>query len=66
MAGVQDKQAHSLQHPLLHAVDQPVAHLFVRHVTPPEQHVGVVQQRIRQALVRIVERAAADLEIADA
>jgi hypothetical protein len=33
------------------------------HMAPPEQHVGVVEDRIRQPLVGIVERAAADFEV---
>lgn len=63
VAGMQHQQAHALQHTLLHTIDQPVADLLMRHMAPPEQHVGIVEHAVRQALVGIVKRATADFEI---
>ncbi len=53
MAGVEDDEAHAVQHALIHAVDNLILHVAVRHVAPPDQHVGVVQHLLRQAVLRL-------------
>lgn len=58
VAGMQHHQSHPGQHALLHPVDDRVLNLVMRHVTPPGQNVGAVEQVLRQALVRIINRAA--------
>ena len=35
----------------------------MRHMPPPEQHVGIIEHAVRQAFIGIIERAAADFEI---
>ena len=60
---VEDDETH-LAHvdTLADALHQTVVHLMVRHVTPPEQYVGLVQHLIGQTLVGVVQRGEADVQ----
>ncbi len=60
MSGVEDDQAHPFQHARLDPVDDGVADIPVRHVPPPEEHIGVRQHLIRQPVVRLIQRGRAD------
>ena len=63
VAGVQDDEAHALQDAFLDAVDERVLDLVVAAVAPPEEHVGLLQQVLREPLLRHVEGDGRDLEI---
>ena len=62
MTGMQKNRAHSLEHRLLHALGHFVRHTVVRHVAPPDQHVGLVEHLLAQAVRQIVERHRADAD----
>jgi hypothetical protein len=59
---VEHDQAHPLQHALVYAVDHRIVDLVMGHVPPPGQDIGVGENRVRQAVLRLVERRDADLE----
>ena len=63
VAGVEDDEAHAVVDAALDAVDQAVVNLVVGAVTPPHQHVRVVQQLVRKTLIRLVQRDRADLQV---
>ena len=46
----------------MHALDDVVADLVVGGVAPPGQHIGLVQHRFRQAVLRFVKRRRAHCE----
>src|SRR4029077_6393503 len=56
VSGVQHDESHPVEHPRVHAVDHRVVHTLVRGVTPPREHVGLVQRRLGQAVVGFIER----------
>ena len=55
MAGMQDHETHAVEHPLLHPVDDGVVDLGVRHMAPPGQDVGRIEDRLAQAMLRLVQ-----------
>jgi hypothetical protein len=56
MPGVQDDQAHALQHSLLDAVDDRIGDLAVRHVTPPRQDIRPRQTLRGEPVLRFLQR----------
>ena len=64
VARVQDDQAHPVEDPGVDPVDDVVAHLVMRDVAPPGQHIRLGEDRVGQAVVRLVERRRPDLEAA--
>ena len=65
-AAVQDDEAHAAEHALVHVFDDRVVDFLVGHVAPPDHDVGGVEDVIGEAVLRLVERGGADLEIARA
>ena len=63
VAGVKDHETHPVEHASVDAVHHRVSHLVVRPVTPPCEDVGRVKDSVAHALLRVVERRCADLEI---
>ena len=63
MARVQHEQAHPAEDRVLHAVDDRVVDLVVGDVAPPEQHVGGVDDLLRQAVLRLLERRRGHLRV---
>ena len=45
-------------------LDKRVVHFAVRHVAPPDEDVGRVQHRVRQALIRVVEGGERHVDVA--
>jgi hypothetical protein len=43
MAGVKDDQTHSFENSFLNPLDDPVLHLIVREMTPPDDYVGFIE-----------------------
>ena len=64
MTRVENHQSHAGENPLLHPIDHRIRDLIVRNVSPPEEHVGAVEQILRQALRRVIERGAFNCKIA--
>src|SRR4029077_20622319 len=56
VARVKDDQTHSLDDALIYAVDHGVLHEVMTCVTPPCQHVRVIQDVIGEAVLRQFER----------
>ena len=48
---------------LLRALDDLIFHIAVRHVTPPDQDVGLIENRLRETMLRLVERGCPHLNI---
>ena len=63
VSGVQADQPHSFEHALLQAVDYLVLDLIVSQMSPPDQHVGNVEQFVGEAMLRLVERGGAGLHV---
>ena len=61
--GVQRDKAHAVQHAVLYAHRDLVQHLVVRHVAPPDQHVGVVQHFLCKAVFGLIQRGGAHLYV---
>ena len=57
--GVQGDEAHAVVDALADLGYHLVGNLLVRHVSPPEQDVGVVQDLVRQAVLGLVQRGGA-------
>ena len=57
--GVQGDEAHAVVDALADLGHHLVGNLLVRHVSPPEQDVGVVQDLVRQAVLGLVQRGGA-------
>ena len=55
VAGVEDHDAHAVQHPAEYALDHLIGHLVVRGVPPPGQDVRVGKQCTGQAVLRFVQ-----------
>ena len=55
MAGMQEDHAHAVQHPLAYPFYHFVGNFIVGHVSPPDQHVRVVQHFLGQAVLRLVQ-----------
>jgi hypothetical protein len=66
VARVKDDQAHPAQHRALHPVDDGVAHLGMRLVTPPDQRVRGRQDVGGQTVLRLVERRGAHIRLREA
>ena len=49
VAGMEHDQPHAPQHPLLHPRNNFIGHAAMLAMTPPDQHVRVLQQRFGQA-----------------
>ena len=60
---MQDDEAHALPHPLLHPLDDGVVDLAMRHVAPPQQHIGLGQALDGQPVLRHVERHGLDFDL---
>jgi hypothetical protein len=52
--------AHTLQNRFLDAVDYLVGHAVVAHMSPPDKHVGIVEDLLSKAAFLVVERCGAD------
>jgi hypothetical protein len=61
--GVQNDQSHARQHPLLHPRHRFIEHLIMRRMPPPEQNVRFIENRLRNTLLRLIERRRADDEV---
>jgi hypothetical protein len=59
---VQHDQAHPVQHARMNARHDLIADLAVRDVAPPDQHIGLGQRRLGQAVLRLVQRRRARAE----
>ena len=62
MTGMKEDRTHALQHGLLHPIHHFVRHFFMRHVAPPDQHVGLVQHLLAQTVGKIVQRDRANAD----
>ena len=62
VAGVEDDQAHPVEHAPLDPVDDRIGDLAVGAVAPPGQHVGRREDRVGQAVIGLVERRGPDVE----
>ena len=64
VTGVQCDEAHALAvYALSDFLDQFIRHLAVCNVTPPQQHVCVIEHLIRQTVIRVVQRCGADIQL---
>src|SRR5215207_10097297 len=59
---VQHDQPETGQHVLLHPLDHLVGHVLMRHVTPPDQHVGACEDLVGQSVLGLVEGGRPDRE----
>ncbi len=55
-------EAHAAEHRVLDPVDDRVAHLVVRDMAPPQQHVRRVEHLLGQPVLRLVEGRGPDIE----
>src|SRR6478672_1238059 len=55
MGGVQNDQPHPIQHPLLHARYDIVAHFCMSHVSPPGQHIGIGQHCVGETVLGFIQ-----------
>jgi len=55
VARVQDDQAHAIQDALLNAVYNRILHILVRHMAPPDEHVGIRKHLLCQPMLRLVQ-----------
>ena len=55
MAGVEADKAHAPLHPLHDLMGQCVRHGVLEDVGPPDQHVGTVQEFLREPALRLVQ-----------
>ncbi|OLA56336.1 MAG: hypothetical protein BHW37_05850 [Firmicutes bacterium CAG:272_52_7] len=54
MRGVKPYEAHAvIEHAVLYPFDKPVVNLFMSHMSPPDEDIGIVEDAVRQALVGI-------------
>ena len=63
VARVQDEQAHAAEHGLVDAGDDRVVDVVVGDVAPPGQDVGRVDHLLRKAVIGLVERGGAELDL---
>ena len=56
-------QPHPAENPLLHPIDHRIRDLLVGDVSPPHEHVGTVEQFLRQALRGVIESGAFNCKI---
>jgi hypothetical protein len=57
---VQREQTHAAEHRAVHALDDRVVDLVVRAMSPPGEHVRLLQHRRRQAVLGLVQRGGPD------
>ena len=55
VAGVQHDKPHAAQYTAIYALHDLVLHAVVRHVSPPDQHIGVFQHFFRQAVLGLLQ-----------
>ena len=55
--------AHTLQNRFLNAVDYLVGHAVVAHMSPPDKHVGIIENFLSKTAFLVVERCGADGDI---
>ena len=63
VAGMHHDESHSGQQAVPDALDQLVLDFAVGAVPPPHQHIGVVEQRIGQPLLRIIQGRSANQQV---
>ena len=57
---MQQQQTHPLEHALVDTLHHLIVHFFVQRVSPPAQDVGVLEDRVIQAVFRLREGGGAD------
>ena len=60
---MKNNQSHSGKNAFLDAVDRFLRDFAVRHVSPPEQHVGIVEDLLRETVFGLIERGGSDFDI---
>jgi len=63
VGGVEDDEPHAaIDYPVVDPVDDGVTHLLVSPVPPPDEHVGLGESIVGEAVLRLVHRGRPDLE----
>lgn len=60
VSGMQHDKPHSVKHATNHTPNDFVRHLAVCHMAPPKKHIGTVQNRLRQSMLRFIQRGRFD------
>ena len=60
---VQRDEAHAGQHRIPYQESNLIGHLVVRHVSPPDEHVGLIENLLRDAAVFILQGRRAHGEV---
>ena len=63
MRRMEADDAHTLQNRILDAVDYLVGHAVVAHMSPPDKHVGIIENFLSKTAFLIVKRCGADGDI---
>lgn len=61
--GMQADNAHTLEHRFLYSVHHLVGHVVVAHMSPPDEHVGIIEHLLRESAFLVLERCGADVDI---
>ena len=62
MPGMEHDQTHAAQHPIRHPLGGFIRNLLMMGMTPPEQHVRIVQHLLGQSVLRLVQGGEAHLK----
>ena len=63
VAGVKNYESHSAKHSLMYSVYYLIGYLVVRHVSPPDHNVGVVNYCLCKTALLVVKSSGANLDV---
>ncbi|MNN23667.1 hypothetical protein D3C81_1370720 [compost metagenome] len=63
MSRMQHNKTHAFKNPFMHAIHDFIPHFIMRHMSPPDQDIGVLQYFFRQAMLRFVQSRCLHLEL---